>query len=117
MTTPFIATHPGEMIKDELLEREMTQKELAEKSGIKTSVLCEIINGKRSISVKVAQALEKALDIPAEIWLNMQTQYKLDLANIARRNEPSQTVQLNIPVSDRHLLKELARKFGWVCMM
>lgn len=117
MTTPFIATHPGEMIKDELLEREMTQKELAEKSGIKTSVLCEIINGKRSISVKVAQALEKALDIPAEIWLNMQTQYKLDLANIARRNEPSQTVQLNIPVRDRHLLKELARKFGWVCMM
>ena len=33
--TPFIATHPGEMIKDELKERKMTQKQLAEKIGKK----------------------------------------------------------------------------------
>ena len=29
--TPFIATHPGEMIKDELKERGMTQKQLAQR--------------------------------------------------------------------------------------
>ena len=27
--TPFVATHPGEMIKDELKARKMTQKQLA----------------------------------------------------------------------------------------
>ena len=35
--TPFVATHPGEMIKDELKERGMTQKQLSEQTGIKPS--------------------------------------------------------------------------------
>ena len=33
--TPFEPTHPGEMIKDELKERGMTQKQLAAQTGIK----------------------------------------------------------------------------------
>lgn len=76
--TPFIATHPGEIIRDELKERGMTQKQLSEQTGIKTSVLSETINGKRSVSMNVAIALEKALGIPAEIWMNLQNQYDLD---------------------------------------
>ena len=79
--TPFEATHPGEMIKDELIERGMTQKQLAEATGIKPSVLSETINGKRSISLNMAAAFEKVLDIPADMWMNMQTQYDLDKAN------------------------------------
>jgi addiction module HigA family antidote len=114
--TPFVATHPGEMIKDELKERGMTQKQLAEETGIKTSVLSETINGKRSVSLSVAVALEKALDIPADVWMNMQTQYDLDKANIAKREEKHETVSLTIPIKDRNLLKELVRKFGWACV-
>ncbi len=75
--TPFVATHSGEMIKDELKERGMTQKRLADETGIKTSVLSETINGKRSVSLNVALALEKALDIPADVWMNMQTQFQM----------------------------------------
>jgi plasmid maintenance system antidote protein VapI len=30
--------------------------------------------------------LEKALGIPADIWMNLQTQYNLDTAKIAERN-------------------------------
>ena len=88
--TPFIATHPGEMIKDELKERGMTQKQLADETGIKASVLSETINGKRSVSLNVAVALEKALGIP--------------------------TVSVTIPIRDRNLLQELVRKFGWACV-
>ena len=114
--TPYVATHPGEMIKDELKERGMTQKQLADETGIKTSVLSETINGKRSVSLSMAAALEKALDIPAEIWMNMQTQYDLDKANIAKREDKQETVVVTIPVKDRNLLKELVRKFGWACV-
>ena len=32
--TPFVATHPGEMIKVELRERKLTQKQLALETGI-----------------------------------------------------------------------------------
>ena len=76
--TPVEATHPGEMIKDELKERGMTQKQLSEQTGIKPSVLSETITGKRSVSLSVAVALEKALGIPADIWMNLQIQYDLD---------------------------------------
>ena len=64
----------------------MTQKQLAAETGIKPSVLSETINGKRSVSLNVAVALEKALGIPADIWMNLQTQYDLDTANIAERD-------------------------------
>ncbi|MBR5080828.1 MAG: HigA family addiction module antidote protein [Bacteroidales bacterium] len=114
--TPFIATHPGELIKDELKERSMTQKQLSELTGIKPSVLSETINGKRSVSLSVAMALEKALGIPAEIWMNLQTQYDIDSVNIEERNKQKETVSITIPVSDLNLLREISRKFGWACM-
>lgn len=115
--TPVIATHPGELIKDELKERGMTQKHLAAEMGIKPSVLSETVNGKRSISLNMALALEKALSIPAEIWMNMQTQYDLDVASIAERDNQRETVKVTIPVRDRNLLQEIARKFGWACVL
>ena len=98
--TPFVATHPGEMIKDELKARKMTQKQLAEQTGIKASVLSETITGKRSVSLNVAVALEKALDIPADVWMNLQTQYDLDTADIAKRDNQRETVAVTIPVRD-----------------
>ena len=95
----------------------MTQKQLATETGIKTSVLSETINGKRSVSLNVAVALEKVLGVPADVWMNMQTQYDLDTANIAARGNEKETVEVIIPVHDRNLLKEIARKFGWACML
>ena len=115
--TPFVATHPGEMIKDELRERKLTQKQLALETGIKPSVLSETINGKRPVSKNMALALEQTLGIPADIWLNLQTQYDLDSVRIAEGNNLRETVSVTIPVNDRNLLKEIARKFGWACML
>lgn len=86
---PYEATHPGAMIKDELKERNITQKKFAAMTGITPSVLSETINGKRPVSTSVALALEKGLDIPAEMWLNLQTQYDIDCANIAERDNES----------------------------
>ena len=70
---PFAATHPGDLIKDELQARKMTQKQLANLAGIAESVLSEIIHGKRSVSLNTAIALEKSLEIPADYWMNLQT--------------------------------------------
>ena len=106
----------------------MTQKQLAAETGIKPSVLSETVNGKRSVSLSVAVALEKALGIPADIWMNMQTQFDLDTANIAKRDRSAlgtlgssenqrETVAVTIPIRDRNLLREIVRKFGWACML
>ena len=114
---PFVATHPGELIKDELKERGITQKRLAEMTGIKASVISETISGKRSVSLNMAVALEKALGIPADMWMNIQTQYNLDAAGIAERESRKETIPVTIPVQDRNLLKEIVRKFGWACVL
>jgi len=114
---PMVATHPGELIKDELQERGLTQKQLSEMTGIKASVISETVTGKRPVSLKVAVALEKALGIPADIWMNLQTQYNLDTAHISERNNQRETIAVTIPVRDRNLLKEVSRKFGWGCML
>ena len=95
----------------------MTQKQLAAEMGVKPSVLSGTVNAKRAVSVNLALALEKALGIPADIWLNMQTQYELDVASIAERDNQRETIKVTIPVRDRGLLKEIARKFGWACVL
>jgi len=65
----------------------------------------------------MAVALEKALEIPADVWMNLQIQYNLDAAGIATRDCKKETVSVTIPVQDRNLLRELVRKLGWACIL
>ena len=81
---PFEPTHPGEVIRDELEDRGISQRQLAKKMGMSYSVLNDIINGKRDISVEYAMMLEAALGIDADFWINMQTQYSKQKAKHAK---------------------------------
>ena len=44
--------HPGEMIKDEIIARGITQKEQARQMGVSYTVFNEILNGKRALSLQ-----------------------------------------------------------------
>ena len=83
--TPFIATTPGEVLKDELIERGLTVTELSSFMRIAPSYIDDIINAKNSIDASIALSLEKALEIPAIFWLNLQSQYDLDSQNIKQK--------------------------------
>lgn len=109
--TPFIATHPGELVRDEMRERGLTQKQLAEMAGLTPSVVSEVVRAKRSVTEEIASSLEKALGIPVVMWMNLQSQYDHDTA------DQHESVVVTIPVSDRNLLRDLSRKFGWACML
>lgn len=69
--------HPGEMIKDEIASRGIKQKELASAMGVSSSILNEVINGKRPVSTEYALLLEATLGTPAYIWLRLQEDYNL----------------------------------------
>jgi len=85
--TPFEATHPGTLIKDELdLRDDLKQKDLAKEMGVKASFLNEIIKGKRPITADCAVILEKILGIPADYWMRFQSQYEIDKARIKEKN-------------------------------
>ena len=69
--------HPGEMIKDEIQARGITQKELAQQMGVSYSVFNEILNGKRPVTTEYALLLEAALGTDANIWLGLQAEYNM----------------------------------------
>jgi len=77
---PFFAVHPGELVKDEIEARGLSQKKLAEILGIPYTMLNEILNGKRPVTTETALLFEAALDINAEMLVNMQSTYSLQTA-------------------------------------
>ena len=77
--TPFEPTHPGELIKDELEACNITQAKLAESIGVKPSLLKEIIKGKRGVNTEMALLIEAALNIPADLLLNLQADYNMQI--------------------------------------
>ena len=84
---PFMATHPTEIIKDEIKERGMSQKELAERLGMQASNVSRMLREKETITSALAVKLEKALGIKSSFWLNLQAEYDKDVVAIELRNE------------------------------
>lgn len=78
--TPSQPIHPGEMIKDEIEYRGISQKDLAAEIGIPASVLNAVLNGKRAVTTEYALLLEAALGIDADIWLKIQADYNKQVA-------------------------------------
>ena len=72
---PSNLIHPGEMIKDEIEYRGISQKVLAAEIGVSASVLNEVLNGKRAVTTEYALLLEAALGIEADVWLKLQSDY------------------------------------------
>lgn len=75
-----MAIHPGEMIKDEIVARGLTQRKLAEQMEVSPTVLNEVLNGKRPVSTEYALMLEAVLGIDAGIWLRLQMDYNMQMA-------------------------------------
>ena len=78
--TPFYPIHPGEILKDEIEYRQLSQKMLAKQMGISYSMLNEILNGKRPITAALALLFEAALELDAEMFVSMQARYNLQTA-------------------------------------
>ena len=82
---PAKATHPGEILREELRERGIKQKEFAQMIDVAPSHLNEFIKGKRDLNESLAMKLEHQLGIPYTIWMNLQNGYNYDVKAIAER--------------------------------
>ena len=74
---PYRPIHPGEVLKDEIAYRGVSQKKLATAINVPYTLLNEVLNSKRPVNTELALLLEAALDLPAEHLLKMQTQYNM----------------------------------------
>lgn len=74
---PFEPTHPGEVLKEEIEYCGISQRQLAHEIGVSSSLLNEVLNGKRALNTQLALLLSVALDIDAEPLLRLQTKYDM----------------------------------------
>lgn len=74
---PFMPTHPGEIIKNEIEYRGISQRMLAAEIGVSHTQLNEVLNGKRPLNTEMAILIATALDVDAEPLLALQTRYDM----------------------------------------
>ena len=73
-------THTGDVLKEELEARGISQKKFSEVLNVPYTQLNEILNGKRPVTTDFALMVEAALGINPELLINMQTRYNMSVA-------------------------------------
>lgn len=74
---PAYPTHPGEILKDEIEYRGISQRKLAKQMGLAYSALNEILNARRPLTEKTALLFEAALGVDAEPLMRLQLKYNM----------------------------------------
>lgn len=110
-TTPAEVFPAGEYLRDELDERGWTITEFAEIIGRPVQAVSEILNGKKEITTDTAIEFGQALGTSPELWLNLQTKYRV--WSQRRQHQPES------PIARRSRLRELlplseVRNRGWI---
>jgi len=77
---PSDPVHPGEIVKDEIEYRGISQRKFAENMGVSPSLINEMLNGKRPVTTEYALLFEALLGISHESLLKMQQDYDVQVA-------------------------------------
>ena len=105
----FIATPPGATIKEQLIDRGLSQKEFALRMGMSEKHISKLINGDVQLTPEVAVRLEMVLGVPAKFWNKLEATYREKLIKANAENEMD---------SDKELVKKLPYREmsnnGWV---
>ena len=72
--------HPGEILKEEIEYRGISQNTLASQMGMSYKMLNHILNEHRPLTPATAIMFEAALGIPADMLIGMQTDYNMRVA-------------------------------------
>lgn len=80
MTNQMRPIHPGEILKGELEELEMSAKALADALDVPPNRISGILREERGVTADTALRLSRYFGTTPEFWLNMQMTYELRLA-------------------------------------
>ena len=89
-----IAIHPGYTLKNEMDYCGITQKELADRTGISHKTINAIIAEKHPITKDTAQKLGKVFHSPADFWFAIQKRYEMDFARLEKKRHTESEVVL-----------------------
>jgi len=107
---PDYLVSPGQILADILEEQSMPQKDLAERTGITTKTINEIVNGKARITPDTALRFERVLGVPASFWNNAQIKYDEHKVRL----DEERKLETDLPwLSNFPFLKQMIKR-GWV---
>ena len=105
----YIATPPGATIKEQLIDRGMSQKEFAARMEMSEKHISNLINGEVHLTADVAMRMEMVLGLPASFWLNLEAIYREKLLKVDTENE----MDADIKIAKDLPYYEMAKN-GWV---
>jgi len=72
--------HPGEILKEEIEYRGISQYKLAAQMGVSYKMLNHILNEHRPLTTQTAMLFEAALGIDSDLLMNLQMKYNSRIA-------------------------------------
>lgn len=105
----YVAIPPGYSIKEQLVERGLTQKEFAMRMELSEKHISKLINGEVLLTTDVAVRLEMVLGIEAQFWLNLEAIYREKLFKIEEENN----MENDIKIASKFPYKEMSN-LNWI---
>ncbi len=73
---------PCEVLENYLKELSITEKSLADRTGMSEKEINDLLRGTVSMTNAIAVKLEYALGKPAHFWIALEDQYQKDVKNV-----------------------------------
>ena len=108
-SSSYIATPPGATIKEQLVDRGMTQKEFAARMDMSEKHISKLINGEVQLTSETSVRLEMVLGVPAKFWNNLEAIYREKIIKAEAEN----AMDADSEMARQFPYSEMA-KFGWV---
>jgi addiction module HigA family antidote len=86
-------TSPGKILRADLDARRMTQADLAQRTGLSTKHINQVIQGVASLSPDVALILERTLGTPASVWTMLETRWQDERSRQRARNDLAEYIE------------------------
>lgn len=87
--------HPGEILQEEMCERELTASALARAMRVPVNRITSIVNGQRNITPETAILLAQFFKTSPEFWLNLQQTWGLRKAEVRLRLESTRVATIH----------------------
>lgn len=105
----IIASPPGMTIKEQLVDRGMSQKEFAKRMDMSEKHISRLINGEVQLTPDMAMRLELVLGVPAQFWSRLESVYRDKLTRANAENE----MDADKEIAKKFPYKEMSKN-GWV---
>lgn len=85
-------TPPGAHLREIMEDAGLTQYRLAKELGVQQTRISQVLTGRRAITADTAIRLGRFFGTTAEMWLNLQKNYDLELAERQNGDEITRTI-------------------------